>query len=235
MVEGVKALFYDVFGTLMDWRNGIARESEAILRPLGYDLDWLAFADAWRGQYQPSMEEIRSGRAPFVKLDLLHRKNLETVMPRFSIAALPEPTMHHLVMAWHRLDAWPDVPPGLRRLRKKFLLAPCSNGNIALMADLARHNDLWWDAILGSDVARDFKPKPIVYLTACEMLNLAPAECMMVAAHSRDLKSAAEQGLRTGHIARVNEYGPNTGEPGPTVPVDVAASSLEDLADKLGT
>ena len=235
MVEGVKALFYDVFGTLMDWRTSIARESEAILRPLGYNLDWLAFADAWRGQYQPAMEEIRSGRAPFVKLDILHRKNLETVMPRFDIAPLPEETMRHLVLAWHRLDAWPDVPPGLRRLRKKFLLAPCSNGNIALMADLARRNDLWWDAILGSDVARDFKPKPIVYLTACEMFNLAPAECMMVAAHSRDLKSAAEQGLRTGHIARVDEYGPGTGEAGPIVPVDVAAASLEDLAAKLGT
>jgi 2-haloacid dehalogenase len=234
MAETVKALFYDVFGTLMDWRNSIARESRAVLEPLGYKLDWIAFADAWRGQYQPSMEKIRSGGQSFVKLDILHRTNLETIMPQFGIDTLPEPTMRHLNLAWHRLDAWPDVPGGMRRLRKKFLLAPCSNGNIALMADLARKNDIWWDAILGSEIARDFKPKPGVYLAACEAFNLAPEECMMVAAHSRDLKAAAALSLRTAHIARVNEYGPNTGEPKPTVPVDYAASSLEDLADQLG-
>jgi 2-haloacid dehalogenase len=230
----VKALFYDVFGTLMDWRNSIARESKAVLEPLGYKLDWLAFADAWRGQYQPAMEEVRSGRLPFSKLDVLHRRNLETVMPRFHIGALPEETMRHLNLAWHRLDAWPDVPPGMKQLRRKFLLAPCSNGNIALMADLARKNDIWWDAILGSDVARDFKPKPGVYLAACDAFNLLPEECMMVAAHSRDLAAASKLGLRTGHIARIDEYGPGTGEAGPTVPVDYAASSLVDLANKLG-
>ncbi|MBN8920447.1 MAG: haloacid dehalogenase type II [Rhizobiales bacterium] len=224
MAEDVKALFYDVFGTLMDWRTSIARESRAVLEPLGHTLDWLAFADAWRGQYQPSMEKVRSGGKAFVKLDILHRMNLETVMPQFGIAPLPEETMHHLTMAWHRLDAWPDVSTGQRRLRKKFYLAPCSNGNIALMADLARRNDIWWDAILGSEIAGDFKPK----------LNLRPEQCMMVAAHSRDLKAAAALGLRTGHIARVNEYGPNTGEPGPTVPVDYAARDLQHLADQLG-
>jgi 2-haloacid dehalogenase len=234
MAGNVKALFYDVFGTLMDWRTSIARESKAILAPLGYDIDWIAFADAWRGQYQPSMEKIRSGGKSFVKLDLLHRLNLETIMPQFGIAPLPEETMQHLNLAWHRLDAWPDVSSGQRRLRKKFLLAPCSNGNIALMADLARKNDIWWDAILGSEIAGDFKPKPRVYLASCEAFNLAPEQCMMVAAHSRDLKAAAALGLRTAHIARVNEYGPNTGEPAPIVPVDYAAANLEDLADKLG-
>jgi 2-haloacid dehalogenase len=230
----VKALFYDVFGTLMDWRTSIARESRLVLEPLGYKLDWIAFADAWRGQYQPSMETIRSGGKSFVKLDILHRMNLETIMPQFGVAPLPEATMQHLNLAWHRLDAWPDVSAGQRRLRKKFLLAPCSNGNIALMADLARHNDIWWDAILGSEIAGDFKPKPRVYLASCEAFNLKPEECMMVAAHSRDLKAAAALGLRTGHIARVNEYGPNTGEPAPTVPVDYAASDLHHLADQLG-
>jgi len=234
MAAEVKALFFDVFGTLMDWRNGIARESRMVLEPLGYNLDWLAFADAWRGQYQPSMEEVRSGRQTFAKLDILHRRNLETVMPRFNIAPLPEETMRHLNNAWHRLTAWPDVSQGLRQARRKFLLAPCSNGNIALMADLARVNDIWWDAILGAEIAGDFKPKPAVYLASCEAFNLAPAECMMVAAHSRDLAAAAEQGLRTAHIARVDEYGPNTGEPGPTCPVDFAASSMIDLANKLG-
>jgi 2-haloacid dehalogenase len=230
----VKALFYDVFGTLMDWRTSIARESKLILEPLGYKLDWIAFADAWRGQYQPSMEKIRSGALPFSKLDTLHRWNLETILPQFGVSGLSEQTMHNLNLAWHRLDAWPDVTPGQKRLRKKFLLAPCSNGNIALMVDLARRNDIWWDAILGSEVAGDFKPKPRVYLASCEAFNLTPPECMMVAAHSRDLAAASARGLKTAHIARVNEYGPNTGEPAPTVPVDYAASSLEDLADKLG-
>ncbi len=230
----VKALFFDVFGTLMDWRTSIARESQAVLEPLGYHIDWIAFADAWRGEYQPSMEEVRAGRLPFCKLDVLHRRNLETVMARFHIPALPEATMEHLNLAWHRLDAWPDVTEGMRQLRRKFLLAPCSNGNIALMADLARRNDIWWDAILGSDVARDFKPKPGVYLAACDAFNLRPEQCMMVAAHSRDLAAASALGLHSAHIARVNEYGPGTGEPGPTVPVDHAAADLVDLARKLG-
>ncbi|HET9903486.1 MAG TPA: haloacid dehalogenase type II [Xanthobacteraceae bacterium] len=234
MANGVKALFFDVFGTLMDWRNSIAREARAVLEPLGYKLDWIAFADAWRGQYQPSMEKIRSGAKPFAKLDVLHRENLETIMPQFGLGPLPEPTMEHLNRAWHRLDAWPDVPAGLRRLRGKFLLAPCSNGNIALMANLARNNAIWWDAILGSEIAGDFKPKPRVYLASCEAFSLAPQECMMVAAHSRDLEAAGALGLRTAHVARVDEYGPNTGEPAPTIPVDYAASSLEDLAAKLG-
>lgn len=234
MTIPVKALVFDVFGTLVDWRTSIARESEAILRPLGYTLDWIAFADAWRGQYQPAMEEVRTGRLPFSKLDVLHRRNLEHILPRFEVGALPDETLRELNLAWHRLDAWPDVPAGLRRLRKKFLLAPCSNGNIAIMADLARHNDLWWDAILGADVARDFKPKPEVYLAAADAFNIAPGECMMVAAHSGDLKAAAAVGLRTGHVARPDEYGPATGETAPKVAVDVAASSLDDLAAKLG-
>jgi len=135
-----KALFFDVFGTLMDWRNSIARELKAVLEPLGYSLDWIAFADAWRGQYQPAMEEVRSGRLPFSKLDVLHRRNLEAILPRFNVPMLPEETMQHLNLAWHRLDAWPDVPPGMKQLRPQVLLAPCSNGNIALMADLARRN-----------------------------------------------------------------------------------------------
>src|SRR6516165_11568681 len=139
---GVKALFFDVFGTLVDWRTGIAREAESHLKSRGYALDWLAFADAWRAQYQPGMEEVRSGRIPFSKLDVLHRRNLERILPRFGLKDLPEDVLHNLNLAWHRLDAWPDVTPGMKRLRQRFLLAPVSNGNIALMADLARRNDI---------------------------------------------------------------------------------------------
>jgi 2-haloacid dehalogenase len=230
----VKALFFDVFGTLMDWRTSVAREAERILGNLGYSLDWTAFAEAWRGEYQPGMEEVRSGKIPFSKLDVLHRRNLQRILPRFGLQNLSEEVLADLNLAWHRLDAWPDVTASIKRLRQKFLLAPCSNGNIALMVDLARRNDIHWDAILGSDIAGDYKPKPRVYLAACDAFNLAPNECMMVAAHSRDLAAAAQCGLRTGHIARVNEYGPNTGEAGPTVPVDFAGKDLADLAVKLG-
>jgi 2-haloacid dehalogenase len=229
-----KAYFFDVFGTLVDWRSSIAREAEAILKPLGYSLDWLAFADAWRGQYQPAMDEIRSGRKPFSKLDVLHRGNLETILPRFNVSGLDEDTMRHLNLAWHRLDAWPDSAPGLARLKKQGLIAPVSNGNISLMVGLARRNGFPWDAILGSEIAGDFKPKPRVDLAACEAFDLAPGDCMMVAAHSSDLAQAAKNGLRTGHIARPNEHGPGKGEVKPTVPVDIAGANLEDLAGKLG-
>ncbi len=230
----IQALFFDVFGTLTDWRRSIAREAQAVLSPLGHALDWLAFADAWRGEYQPAMEEIRTGRAAFVKLDVLHRQNLERILPRFGVTSLPEETAQHLNLAWHRLDAWPDVAPGLARLKTCFRLAPVSNGNISLMVDLARRNDFPWDAILGAEIAGDYKPKPGVYLAAAGAFDLPAQECMMVAAHSSDLKAAAAPGLRGAHIARPNESGPGRGESTPSVPVDFAAKDLAHLAEQLG-
>ena len=234
MPPPVKALFFDVFGTLMDWRSSIAREGERILGTRGHAVDWTAFADAWRGEYQPAMEEVRSGRAPYRRLDLLHRRNLETVLARLQVPVPDEPTMTELNQAWHRLAAWPDVTPGLIRLRKAYLIAPCSNGNIVLMADLARHNGFAWDAVLGADIARDFKPKPAVYLASCDAFDLPPDQCMMCAAHSYDLAAAAKLGLRTAHIARPNEHGPGSGEAVPTIPVDLAVGSVEELAERLG-
>ena len=233
-MTSIRAMFFDVFGTLVDWRTGVAREADRALRPLGHNLDWTRFADAWRGEYQPGMEEVRSGRIPFCKLDVLHRRNLERFMPRLGLTDLSETVLHVLTVAWHRLDAWPDVTAALTRLQKKFLLAPVSNGNISLMVDLARRNNFPWDAILGAEVAGDYKPKPRVYLAACEAFDLAPAQCMMVAAHSNDLAAAAACGLRTAHVARPDEYGPGTGEQAPTVPVDFAGADLGDLAGKLG-
>ncbi len=233
-LSAVKALFFDVFGTLVDWRGGIAREAKAVLEPLGHKADWLAFADAWRAEYQPGMEEVRSGRIPFSKLDVLHRRNLDRIRPRFGLDDLSEEMTAHLNRAWHRLDGWPDVAPALHRLKRKFLLAPVSNGNISLMVDLARRNGFPWDAILGAETAGDYKPKPRVYLAAAEALDLAPAACMMVAAHTNDLKAAASCGLATAHVARPNEYGPGTGEIGPAASVDIAAGSLVELADRLG-
>jgi 2-haloacid dehalogenase len=234
MAAAVKALFFDVFGTLVDWRSSIAREAEAMLKPRGYALDWPALADAWRGEYQGAMEEVRSGRIAFCKLDVLHRRNLERILPRFGVGSLSEHERRDLNLAWHRLDAWPDVAPGLARLKRRYFLAPLSNGNVSLLIDLARRNDFPWDAILGAEFAGDYKPKPRVYLAAAAAFDLAPQECMMVAAHSSDLKAAAALGLRTAHIARPSEQGPGRGEAAPNVPVDIAVNGLEDLAAQLG-
>jgi len=229
----IKALIFDVFGTLVDWRTGIAREARGILSPLGIELDWTTFADAWRSQYQPAMDQVRSGRLPFSKLDVLHRRNLEIVLMDFGLGDVAEPARAQLNLAWHRLDAWPDVAPGLARLRRKYRLAPCSNANISLMIDLARRNGLVWDAILGAEIARDYKPKPAVYLSSAAALDCDPAEVMMVAAHGSDLAAAASVGLRTAFIARPGEHGPGKGETGAGVPVDLSAASVLDLADQL--
>jgi 2-haloacid dehalogenase len=233
-VPEVKVLLFDVFGTLVDWRSSIAREACEILLPLGIDTDWEAFADAWRDQYQPAMEQVRSGRLPFSKLDVLHRHNLDVVLKSLGLDEVDEATRVQLNAAWHHLDAWPDVAPGLARLRSKFRLAPCSNGNISIMVDLARHNGFPWDAIVGAELARDYKPKPVVYLSAAAAFDCAPQEAMMVAAHSSDLAAAAATGLRTAFIARPNERGPGKGESAATVPVDVSAAGLMELADRLG-
>jgi 2-haloacid dehalogenase len=230
----IKALLFDVFGTLVDWRGSIAREAQRLLAPLGVSVDWEGFADAWRGQYQPAMEEVRSGRLPFAKLDALHRRNLEVILPRFGLQHLDEATRAQLNLAWHRLDAWPDVAPALARLRAKFFIAPCSNGNVSLMADLARRNGIAWDAILGAEFARDYKPKPIVYLASAQAFDCAPAQALMVAAHSADLAAAAAAGLRTAFVARPDEAGPGRGEARAAVPVDYSAADLMDLADQLG-
>lgn len=227
----VEALFFDVFGTLVDWRSSIAREAPAII---GREVDGLAFADAWRAEYQPGMESIRAGGRGYVRLDILHRENLDRILPRFGLDDLAGETRAELNLLWHRLGAWPDVEFGLSRLRRRFRLAPVSNGNISLMVDLARANHFVWDAILGAEIARDYKPKPGVYLASADALGLAPERCMMVAAHSNDLAAAAAAGLRTAHVARPDEYGPGTGEAGPAVPVDVAAGSLIELAERLG-
>jgi 2-haloacid dehalogenase len=233
---GVKALFFDVFGTLVDWRTGVAREAEAHLKPRGYALDWFAFADAWRAQYQPGMEEVRSGRIPFSKLDVLHRRMLDRLLPQFAIKDLPEDVTQSLNLAWHRLDAWPDVKPGFDQLANRFLLAPVSNGNVSLMSDLARRNRLRFDAILGAEIAGDYKPKPRVYLAAAEAFDLSPNQCMMVSAasHSADIAGAKAVGLLIGSIARPDEFGPATAPSVPKGPVDIVSQSLLDLSEKLG-
>jgi 2-haloacid dehalogenase len=229
----IKALLFDVFGTLVDWRSSIAREAERILGPQDIVADWARLADAWRDQYQPAMEAVRTGRLPFSKLDVLHRRNLDIVLAQFGLAHVDESSRVHLNLAWHRLDAWPDVAPGLRRLRARFLLAPCSNGNVSLMVDLARRNGFVWDAILGAEIARDYKPKAVVYLSSAAALDCEASEVMMVAAHSTDLVAASLAGLRTAFIARPNEHGRGKGETYANAAVDLSAPDLTALADQL--
>jgi 2-haloacid dehalogenase len=234
MIEGsIKAVFFDVFGTLVDWRTSVAREAQSILAPRNIAIDWLAFADAWRNEYQPAMEEVRAGRIAYAKLDVLHRQMLAKILPRFGLEDLDDNVLANLTLAWHRLDAWPDVQSGLARLRKRFLIAPVSNGNIALLADLARHNAICWDAVLGAEVARDFKPQSAVYLAAADSFNLKPSQCLMCAAHASDLKAAAACGLRVAYIVRALES-PAASAAAPSMPLDLSVQDTLQLAERLG-
>src|SRR5580692_3555473 len=187
----IKALTFDVFGTVVDWRNGVAREAESVLAPRGHALDWGAFADGWRARYVPAMAKVARGERPFAVLDVLHRENLVDLLAEKEIGGLPETEIDRLNLAWHRLDPWPDVLEGMARLKRRFTLASLSNGNVRLMVDMARRAGLPWDAILGAEVARAFKPQPEAYDAAARLLALKPAECLMVAAHPSDLTAAA--------------------------------------------
>ena len=230
----IKALTFDVFGTVVDWRSGVAREAEAALAPKGHALDWGAFADRWRALYQPAMEQVRTGARPFTILDALHRENLVVLLAELGIAGLSEPEIDALNLAWHRLDPWPDVLDGMARLRRRFILASLSNGNIALMVDMARRAGLPWDVILGAEVARAYKPQPEAYDSAARMLALAPAECLMVAAHPSDLAAAAARGLRTAYVHRPLENGPGREARRPAAGTfDYQVDSFGELAEAL--
>lgn len=230
----VRALIFDVFGTLVDWRTGVAREAERLLAPFAPGLDAGAFADAWRARYQPSMAPVRDGTRPFADLDTLQAETLPDVLAQFGIVSVPNAVRRDLVRAWHRLDAWPEVPAALHRLRERHRLAPVSNGHVRLMVDLARWNGVFFDAVLGAGFSRDYKPKPALYLDAVAAFGFEPEETLMVAAHSNDLAAAASHGLSTAHIARPREHGPAGGETAPSVPVTYAAGDLAELADQLG-
>lgn len=234
-LEHVKALTFDVFGTVVDWRNSIAAEAESLLAPKGHTLDWHGFADAWRARYQPAMQLVRTGARTFTKLDILHRENLEEILPEFGVTGLTEAELDRLNRAWHRLTPWPDSVPGLTRLKAKYVLATQSNGNVALMVNMAKHGGLPWDVILGAEVCQAYKPMPEAYLRAADLLGLAPEECMMTAAHNDDLKAAAAQGFRTAFVARPTEKGPGQTKDLEADPsVDIAAGSFVELAEKLG-
>jgi 2-haloacid dehalogenase len=230
-----RALVFDVFGTCVDWRSSVAREGEALGRRLGTtSVDWLAFADAWRAQYQPQMETVRSGQRPWTTLDVLHREALATVLPAFGLGELSDADRDELTRSWHRLDPWSDVVDGLTRLKSRYIIAPNSNGNIALLVNMAKRAGLPWDAILGAEIARAYKPRPEVYLRCAEALGLEPAAVMMVAAHNSDLVTAAECGLQTAFVPRPAEYGSNQmSDLAPEHAFDLIATDFIDLANQL--
>ncbi len=232
-----KALTFDVFGTVVDWRTSIAREAEALLGDAkGLSRDWPAFADRWRERYQPAMSKVRDGELPWTRLDDLHRMNLDELLVEFDINGLTEAETDNLNRAWHRLDPWPDAVAGLTRLKTGYIIATLSNGNVALMVNLAKRGGLPWDAILGAEVVRHYKPQPEAYLLTADYLGLKPEQCLMVAAHNDDLIAAAGCGFGTAFVARPTERGPNqTIDLEPTRDFDFVARDFVDLAAQLGT
>jgi 2-haloacid dehalogenase len=231
----IQALTFDVFGTVVDWRNSLIREGEELGGRRGLRVDWAKFADAWRGLYQPQLDRVRTGQVPWTVLDTLHRQALDRLLVDFEITGLSEAEIDHFNRAWHRLDPWPDTVAGLQRLKRRFILATLSNGNVALIVNMARRAGLPWDAVLGAEVARHYKPQPEAYLTTAAMLGLRPEQCMMVAAHNGDLGAAASAGLRTAFVVRPTEHGPGqTSDLKATRDWDVVADSFVDLAGRLG-
>lgn len=231
----VKALVFDAFGTVVDWRSSVAREVEVLAKKRGVTLDASKFADAWRAGYGPGMSRVRSGELPWTKLDALHRMTLDTILVDFKFTGLSEDEKDELNHAWHRLTPWPDAVAGLTRLKKTFIIAPLSNGNISLMTDLAKHSGLPWDCILGAELVHHYKPDREVYQSAADILDLKPADVMMVAAHLGDLRAAKGVGLRTAFVTRPFEYGP-AGKPDlkADATVDLSATDFNDLARQLG-
>jgi 2-haloacid dehalogenase len=232
-----KALLFDVFGTVVDWRSSIARMAAPFLARHGLATEGAAFADAWRRRYQPAMQAVRSGARPFTRLDILHRENLEALLRDAGLdpATLPEAELDDLNRVWHRLDPWPDSVAGLARLKTRHIIAPLSNGNVALLLNMAKHAGLPWDAILGAEVAQAYKPMPEAYLRTADILGLPPGDCMLVAAHNDDLAAARRCGFRTAFVARPTEYGPAQAKDLVAEQEwDFVARDFGDLADRLG-
>ncbi len=206
--DTVEALLFDVFGTVVDWRGSIIADLTKFGAEKGIAADWAKFTDDWRGLYQPSMEEVRSGRRAWTILDVLHRESLEALLIEYGIAGLSEAEKDYINRAWHRLKPWPDVVAGLTRLKSRYIIGTLSNGNVGLLTRMAKNAGLPWDVVLGAETARAYKPLPQAYLASAALLNLNPGRVMLVAAHNGDLAAAAEAGLRTTFVARPSEYGP---------------------------
>lgn len=234
-ISDVKALTFDVFGTVVDWRSSIIRELMAFGSSKNIDGDWERFADAWRGGYAPAMNMVRTGELPWTSIDTLHRMVLDRLLGEFGIRGLSDNEKDHLNRAWHRLDPWPDSIAGIERIRKRYIAATLSNGNISLLVNMAKHAGINWDCVLSSELAGHYKPDRDVYLTAARLLGLEPGNVMMAAAHADDLLAARSLGLKTAFIRRPLEFGPSGRPDDPEgMPFDIIASDFLDLADKLG-
>jgi 2-haloacid dehalogenase len=235
-LAAVDALLFDVFGTVVDWRSSVVRDGERLGEEKGLDVDWAAFADAWREEYQPSMERVRQGEIPWRNLDALHRESLEGLLDRFDVEGLSDAEVEYLNRVWHRLDPWPDAIPGLRRLRSSYMVATLSNGHVRLLADMAKRAGIPWDLILSAELSGHYKPDEEAYLTAVDLLDVAPGRVAMVAAHERDLEASREAGLRTAYVHRPDEWGPGTDAERPDESAyDVVADDFVDLAERLGS
>ena len=231
MTRQAQVLAFDVFGTVVDWHGSLVRE----LPVLAPQVDGNAFALAWRAGYQPAMQRVRSGELGWTRIDELHRIILDDLLPRFGLSHFDEAQRQHLNRAWHRLDPWPDTIPGLIRLKAKHFIAPLSNGNILLLANMAKRAGMPWDAILGAEAAQAYKPQPEAYLRTCEILGLQPAQVALVAAHNGDLAAARKSGLATAFVLRPNEHGADQAtDTKAEQDWGAIATSFEDLADKLG-
>ncbi len=228
-----KALLFDVFGTVVDWRGSIARECRALAEAKGLDLDGTAFADAWRAGYRPAMARVRSGELPWMNIDALHRMILDDILSRFGIHTLEEAEKDHLNRAWHRLKPWPDAVKGLKALKQKHIIATLSNGNVGLLVDMAKNAGLPWDCVFSAELFRHYKPDPETYLGAAGLLGLRAAEVMLVAAHPDDLVAARKTGLRTAYVHRPREFGARREQPMPQETFDFVARDFVDLARQL--
>jgi 2-haloacid dehalogenase len=230
-------LGFDVFGTVVDWRSGVARAAAPFLRQHDIAVDPLDFADEWRSLYQPAMQRVRSGERPWVKLDVLNRENLETVLSKHEadFGAITNTELVELNRAWEKLEPWPDSVAGLTRLKQQFAIGPISNGSIAGMLNLARFGGLPWDVITGAEVTRSYKPMLQTYLKSADAVGLPPERVSMVAAHNEDLRAARAAGLRTVFVCRPHEHGPRqTTDLKATADWDVIAESMTEVADALG-
>ena len=235
VANNVKALTFDVFGTVVDWYGSIIREGQLLAAKKGYDVDWAAFTLSWRAGYGPAMNKVRSGEMPWTKIDDLHRMILDELVEEYGLTGMSEPELVHFNEAWHRLSPWPDTVSGLNKLKTKYVITTLSNGNVSLLTHMAKNGGLPWDAILSAELSGHYKPDPEAYLKAADLLSLKPEQVMMVAAHPGDLRAAARTGLRTAYVIRPLERGP--GRPvnrNPDGEFDYTAEDFNDLAQQLG-
>lgn len=234
-VEQTRVIVFDTFGTVVDWRGSIIRDLTAWGEEEGVSTDWAKFADAWRGEYEPEMNRVRSGEIAWTKLDDLHAHALSGLLERFDLHGLSAKQFRHINHVWHRLDSWPDSVSGLMRLKRKFAIGPLSNGNVALLLNMAKHAGLPWDNIFSCELFRHYKPHPDTYLGVARLMDLDPAEVMMCAAHNYDLAAARKAGLATAFVPRPAEFGPGqTTDLAPQEDWDVVAADFNDLAAQMG-